>query len=268
MLSTGVITSHEKPFAQAGLMAKGTVYCILGILAFMAAFHIDGQSVNKADKAGVFDFINKQPGGQALLAVVAVGLFSYCLWRGIQAFMDTANKGTDGSGIATRLRYLFSGIVYGSLGVYAVKMLLSKNTMSGDKQQGIAQELLSRPFGQWLAGIAAAILAGVGIYQLYYGLSEKYKKHVQKAAGSSNRNLLLTAGKVGYIARGTVWLIIAWMFSKAALHSNSAEAGDTSRAFGFLQDVAYGRYVLAAVGLGLICYGTFNFIRARFERFH
>ena len=268
MLSTGVIASHEKPIAQAGLIAKGTVYCILGILAFMAAFHIRGQSASNTDKAGVFDFIYKQPGGQPLLAVVALGLFSYCIWRGMQAFMDTANKGSDRSGIAARLRYLFSGIVYGSLAVYAVNILLSKGSRSGDKQQGIAEELLSRPFGQWLAGIAAAILIGVGVYQIYYGLSEKFKKHVQRAAGSGNRNLLLMAGTIGYLARGLVWLIIAWMFSKAAMHSNSAEAGDTSRAFGFLQEIAYGRYILAAVGLGLICYGAFNFIRARYERFH
>jgi hypothetical protein len=76
------------------------------------------------------------------------------------------------------------------------------------------------------------------------------------------------AGKLGYVARGIVWVVLAWLFLKAALHANSAEAGDTSKAFSFLQDAAYGSYLLGAVGLGFICYGAFNFIRVRYESFH
>ena len=80
--------------------------------------------------------------------------------------------------------------------------------------------------------------------------------------------VLLIAGKTGYVARGIVWLIIGWMFSKAAIHSNSSEAGDTSKAFSFLQSGSYGSYLLGAVALGLIFYGILNFIRARHERFN
>jgi hypothetical protein len=79
---------------------------------------------------------------------------------------------------------------------------------------------------------------------------------------------LLIAGKTGYVARGIVWMIIGWMFMQAALHSDSSEAGDTSKAFSFLESAAYGSYLLGAVGLGLISSGVFNFIRARHEKFH
>jgi hypothetical protein len=75
------------------------------------------------------------------------------------------------------------------------------------------------------------------------------------------------AGKIGYVARGIVWLVIGWLFTKAAFHKNSSEAGDTSEAFGFLAEASYGSYLLAGVGLGLICYGIFNFIRVRYETF-
>ena len=268
MLATNTLTSHQKPIAQAGLVAKGIVYCLLGLLAFMAAFNINGQSAKNADTAGVFDFIYKQTGGQILLGIIALGLFSYAVWRGIQTFGDTEHKGTDTKGLAARARYLFSGLVYGSLAVYAANMLFANASSNGDDKQNMAKELLSKPFGQWLVGIAAAILLGVGIYQIYYGLSEKYKKHANRVGRSSNKKLLLMAGKVGYIARGIVWLLIAWLFAKAAIHSNSAEAGDTSKAFSFLEHVSYGSYLLGAVALGLICYGTFNFIRAKYENFN
>jgi hypothetical protein len=267
VVSASTVTSTTKPIAQAGLFAKGVVYCLLGLLAFMAAFHLGGQSVKKADTAGVFDFVYQQAGGQIMLAVIAAGLFCYCIWRAIQAFGDSDHKGNDSKGLAARGRYLASGLVYASLAVYAVSMLFSGSPDRGDPKQGFADQLLSRPFGQYLVAIAAAVLLGIGIYQIYYGLSEKYRKHVYRAGSGNYKDLLLTAGKVGYVARGAVWLLIAWLFFKASLNTNSAEAGDTGKAFGFLQEVTYGPYLVAAIGLGLICYGTFNFVRARYESF-
>ena len=267
MALSASITSHIKPIAQAGLISKGIVYSLLGILTFMAAFHINGQSADKADKNGVFDFVYKQTGGQVMLAIIALGLFSYCLWRGIQTFADTEDKGKEAKGIAARARYLFSGLVYGYLAVHVVQLLVSHVAQSGDSKQDMAGELLSKPLGPWLVGVAAAILLAVGIYQIYYGLSEKYKKHVDKAGYGDSKKILLGAGKVGYISRGIVWLLLSWLFFKAAFNSNSKEAGDTSKAFSYLSDWQYGSYLLAAVGTGLLCYGIFNFIRARYENF-
>ncbi len=266
-LSASTVKSNVKPIAQAGLTAKGIVYCLLGLLAFMAAFRIKGQSANKTDTSGVFDLVHDQTGGKVILAIIAAGLICYSLWRAIQAFGDQENKGSDAKGLAVRARYLFSGLVYGFLAFTAIKLLFYNDSGSVDNKQDMAQELLSKPFGQWLVGIAAVILLAVGIYQVYYGLSEKYRKHAGKAHGS-NKKILLSAGKIGYISRGIVWLLISWLFFKAAINSNSAEAGDTSKAFSFLNQAAYGSYLMAAVGLGLICYGTFNFIRARYENFH
>jgi hypothetical protein len=259
--------SSLKPIAQAGLTAKGIVYCLLGVLTFMAACRINGTSERNTDKGGVFDFVLKQSGGQVMLAVIALGLFCYCVWRFIEAFADTEHKGKDAKGLSSRGRYLLSGLVYGSVAVQAVSMLLSGRKGSGDQKQDLAQELLNKPYGEWLAGIGAAILIGIGIYQIWYGLSEKYRKHVEGAGHAEYRDALLTAGKVGYVARGIVWLLIGWLFAKAALHSNAAEAGDTSKAFAFLHGASYGTYLLGAVGVGLVCYGVFSFVRARYERF-
>jgi hypothetical protein len=154
------------------------------------------------------------------------------------------------------------------LAVYGAKLLLYNEKDSGDSTQQVAADLLDKPFGQWLVGIFGLIIAGVGIYQAWYGLSEKYRKHVG-SLGLHNRNAkaILLAGKTGYVARGIVWLIISWMLLKAAVHASSREAGDTGKAFGFLENSPFGSYMLGALGLGLIGYGLFSFVRARYERF-
>lgn len=235
----------------------------------MAAFNINGQSTENTDKTGVFNFLYKQPGGQALLGLLALGLVCYCIWRLIAAFRKENTEDDKKKEYVKRVRYVFSAIAYGGIAIQVVKKLLNSASGGGgdDSKETLARELLSKPFGQILTGIAALILLGVGIYQIYYGYSEKYKKHVNKAVNEKSRGPMMTAGKIGYIARGVVWMLLAWLFVKAAWNANSNSAGNTAKAFGFLQDTAYGPYLLGAIAIGLFCYGVFSFVRARYENF-
>jgi hypothetical protein len=251
--------------ARAGLIAKGIVYVILGVLAFMAAFEIGGRSNNDTNKTGVFTSVKDFPGGVVVLVLLAAGLICYSVWRGVQAFTNSEESERKWS---KRVRYFFSGLVYLSLAFTAIELIFRNRKANGDQNQYWASQILDHPFGQWMIGLAAVILAAVGVYQIYYGLSEKYKKHVQQLnLHSTGSALLLRSGKVGYISRGIVWLILAYLFLKAALHDNSSEAGDTGKAFSFIEDSTFGSYLLGALGIGLIAYGIFNFIRARYETF-
>ena len=261
------ITAHEKPIAQAGLIAAGLVYCLLGILMFMAAFRINGRNASNTDTEGVFDLVYRQTGGQIMLAIIALGLICYSLWRGIQAFADSEHKGRDMKGYGVRAGFFFSGLVYGSLAVVALNIVFSNTSADDASMEDVARELLNKPFGQWLTGIGATILLAIGIYQIWFGLTEQHRKLAQKVGQSEHTKLMLSAGKIGFVARGIVWIIIAWFFFNAAIHANSAEAGDSSEAFRFVRNAAFGTYMLAAIGLGFFCFGSFNFIRARYETF-
>ncbi|MER2998291.1 DUF1206 domain-containing protein [Pontibacter populi] len=256
-----------KNMARFGLTAKGVVYCLVGILAFMAAFEIGGKSEQGSDKTGVFKFVLEQSFGRVLLAIIALGLLCYTIWRFIQAFKDTENKGDDAKGVGVRIRYAFSGLVYGALAYYAAKLVLGNGgSGNGDSRETLARELLQQPFGQWLVGIVAVGTAIAGLHQIYMALSDKYKKKVQGAGLKHEaETMMIRAGKIGYIARGIVWLIIAYMFLKAALNSNSQEAGGSGSAFQFIENSSYGSYMLGAVAIGLIFYGVFMFMRAKFQ---
>ncbi|RIJ41568.1 DUF1206 domain-containing protein [Pontibacter oryzae] len=256
-----------KKFAKFGLSAKGVVYCLVGIIAFMAAFELQGQSTENAGKAGILKTIQDLPAGNILLAIVALGLLSYAIWRFIQAANDTESKGSDAEGIGKRLRYAFSGLVYGALAFLAARLVLGNGGGgSGDSRETLVSKLLQQPFGQWLVGILAAGTMLVGIYQIYYGYSEKYKKKVRSSGLKHEvEHQMIRAGKVGYMARGVVWLVIGYMFLKAALNSNPQQAGGSSDAFQFIENAAYGSFILGALALGLICYGVFMFMRAKYQ---
>lgn len=256
-------------FAKFGLTAKGVVYCLVGIIAFMAAFELGGQSTQNAGKSGILKTIQDLPAGNVLLGIVALGLLCYAIWRFIQAVKDTEGKGSDAEGIGKRLRYLFSGLVYGALAYLAANMVLgnsSGGSGSGGSRETLVSKLLAQPFGQWLVGIVAVATMLVGLYQIYYGYSDKYRKKVRSAGLKDEvEHQMILAGKVGYMARGVVWLVIGYMFLQAALQSNPQQAGGSSDAFQFIENSTYGSIILGAVALGLICYGVFMFMRAKYQ---
>src|SRR5687767_4637446 len=107
--------------AKAGLIAKGAVYLLLGILAFMAAFHVGGQAANGSDKSSIFQLLDKSFAGKWLLPLLAVGLFCYSTWRCIEAIQVLRN-GRKKYGKA--IRYIASAIIYLFVGFSAVKFML------------------------------------------------------------------------------------------------------------------------------------------------
>jgi hypothetical protein len=254
--------SIEK-LAQVGLIAKGIVYVLVGFIAFFAAFNIGNRSENVSQDSA-FSFVEDLPAGNLLLWALAVGLLCYSAWRMIQTF-----RKSDGEQIKTakRFRYFFSGLAYLLLTFSVVRFALDQGSGGGDKNQKMAGEMMTKPFGTWLVLIAGLIFAAVGIYQIWYGLSEKYKKHVQSFnLHTAASTLLLRSGKIGYVARGVVWLLISYMLTRAGLHHNSSEAGSTDKAFQILEN-SMGPYIAGVLGLGLVAYGIFSFIRARYDRF-
>jgi hypothetical protein len=139
------------------------------------------------------------------------------------------------------------------------------NSGGSGKNEKIVAQLLDQPYGQWLVGIVALIFLGKAIYQLYRAYSGKFKDKI-KNTGLDQRiqDGLLTAGRIGYTARGLVIGVIAYLTFRAALTASSSASGGTKDAFGFLQDT-FGTIVFGVIAAGLAAYGVFMFMKARYR---
>ncbi len=249
--------------ARLGLTAIGVVYSLVGILTFAAAFGIGGSS--KGNVSQILEWIQDQPLGQFLLGLTALGLLCYTVWRFVEAIKDTENKGTSLRGLSIRVSYLSYGVVYAVLTWYAARLLVGKSSEVQNTRQTVAQMLLEQPLGQWMVGAIALGTAGTGLFQIYLALSNEYKQIFEKSVTDTRiKKLLIKSGKIGYVARGIVWLIIAYFMLEVAIQSDSSEAGDSNAALYFMKR-EYGPITLAIVSLGLLCYGIFMFVRARYQ---
>lgn len=254
------------PLARFGFAAKGVVYIIIGILAALAAFGNGGKTT---DSRGAFEEILSRSYGKFLLGAVALGLFGYAIWRLVQAFKDTEDKGSGMKGIAVRIGYAVIALIHLSLAYSAIKMVIG----SGGGSKGDAQSkewtafLLEQSFGQW---IVAAIGLGILIYavfQFYKAYITKFREKLNTSEMSNQtETFAIRFGQFGLAARGVVFGIIGVFLIQAAFYSNPSEARGLSGALRALGQQTYGQILLGTVAIGLIAYGLFMFVMARYRR--
>lgn len=254
--------------ARLGFAAKGVVYIIVGMLAAQAAAGSGGQTTGSE---GALATILRQPLGQVLLGVIAVGLAGYALWRFVQAALDPEDKGTDAKGIGTRIGFAVSGVIHAGLAIEAARMVLGDGGGSGqgggEEADHWASIVLSQPFGPYLLGIVGAGIAGMGLYQLYKAYEVKLGKRLDLSGmGSSAREWTIRFGRFGLAARGVVFGVIGILLIQAALQYDPQDAVGVAGALRTLQQQPYGPWLLGAVALGLVAYGLFQLVNARYRR--
>lgn len=258
-------TKWVERLAKVGLYTKGVLYCLIGLLALRAALEL-GSPNHSVNRKSVFLFIEELIFGRVLLGLVAIGLACYCAWRLLQALQDTEHKGTDAKGIAYRLRYAASGMFYGLITLLAAKLAVAGSDGDDSLRQAFVEVVVQRPLGQGLLILGAVAVALAGFYQIYQGVSGRYREKIKEAGWKDDaEETMIKAGKIGYAARGTVWVISAYLLVSAALHVRKYSEGAAVNAFQFLENSFFGSFLVGGAAFGLICYGFFIFMEAKFR---
>ncbi|MBU1821891.1 MAG: DUF1206 domain-containing protein [Bacteroidetes bacterium] len=254
--------------AKVGLSALGLVYLLIGTLTFMATIELR-RDTDEGKVTQILQWIQSLPFGQVMLAITTVGLLCYTLWRFTAAILDTEKKGNSLHGLAIRISYISYGTVYGALTYYATILLFGEGRVPPEGEENtrrtIVQSLLEQPFGQWLVGAFSLGTIAIGVFQIYLALSGQYRQVIQESFLDSRvKEIMIKSGQVGYMARGIVWLVVGYFLWEAAIQSDPSEAGDIDSALNFLE-YEYGPLILGIIALGLVCYGIFMFVRARYQ---
>jgi hypothetical protein len=251
--------------ARFGYATKGIVYIVIGALAILAAMGWGGETT---DARGALQAIETKPFGRTALATVAFGLIGYVLWRWVQALADTEHKGKELKGVLVRIGYFFSGAVYAGLAFTAGKVLIDVDEpdSSSEIQQYWIARLMEMPAGRWLSGLIGASVIGFGIYQIYKGFKAKFRKRLKLGEMTEEKDTWATwAGRIGYWARGVVFCIVGGFLIQAAVHYNPAEAKGLDGVFHVLYSNPLGAPALGVVAAGLIAYGFYMLVEARYR---
>lgn len=257
-----------KNLARVGLAAIGSVYILVGGLAFRLALGSGGGGEGAPDQQTALQQIQGAPLGRFVLGLIALGLFGYLIWRLTEAFADIEGEGDDAKGLGARAGHAINGLVYGSLGLQAALMALGRSSgEGGSSQQEWTARFMSLPLGRWLVGLAGLFVIGYGLYQLYEAWKEKYRERFNYGRMSATeRRWIDPLSKIGLVAHGIVLGLTGTFFIQAAYRFNPEEAQGLSGALNEIARQPFGPWLLGLVALGLIAYGIYKLAQARYHR--
>jgi hypothetical protein len=249
--------------ARVGYAAKALLYSVVGVLALQSALGNGGDTIGSR---GALVTLVRQELGPLILVVIAAGLFGYAVWCIIEALLDPERRGTTLKGLAIRASYAARGIIHAALGVQAVRLAMGSDRSRGQAVESWTARVLDAPLGPWLVIAAGLAVAGYGIYQLYRAWVAKLSRQLDMAALSREAgSWLAKVCRFGIGARGVVFAICGGYLVRAGIAHNANAAADTGEVLGAIGRQPFGEWMLAAVAMGLIAYGAYEVVQARYR---
>ena len=264
-LKKAIANPWLKQYILFGYAAKGTVYLSIGILAVQAAV------ISEQKAAGTYltlIWLADQPLGKLLVCLIAIALTGY-VWRRLLQAILTPGKPNSFSfkSILQRLGYLMSGLSYAGVAYSALNIVFELGEYD-DTIEDLVNQLFEQPIGEWLillGGIAVTIIGFSYICGAYNG---SYISEFQSSAIHHRLEKWTTRiGKLGVAARGIAFVLTGIFLTEAAIAGNSELAGGLQNAFRVLETRSMGSLWLGLIGIGLICYGLYMFVAARYRRY-
>lgn len=251
--------------SRLGYAARGAVYLGLGSIVLLAAADLTPRASGaKAMLSAWADW----PLGLVLVGLVAIGLLGFAIWRGLQAVFDADRHGTSPKAMAVRIGQAISGVIYGSLGLWALELLDEFEDVGEadeeQKAQGAAATILALPQGDVLLLLAGVALVGVGLGNVIQGLAQDFGKRL--ACDDRVCRWVVPMAKVGYGARGLATLPAGVFLIEAGLDARSSDARSWGGALQAVEGQPFGSSVLALMALGLVAFGLFGLVEAVYRR--
>jgi hypothetical protein len=252
--------------ARTGLVAKGVSYGLVGVLAIGVAVHTGGKATSRE---GALESLAHESWGIVVLALLAAGFAAYAAWRLVQAFAERGDR-DDGAAKTWGKRAGYAGraIVYGAL-TWSTLLLLLGNGDNGRSQTEEARQhtnwALSWPAGRYLVALAGAVFVGVGLWNGYRAFTQNFEEKWRGGMSATARRWGRRAGVAGHLARGVVFGLIGAFVAKAALEYDPKEAIGLDGALRKLAQAEYGPWLLGVTAAGLVAYGVYCLVDARYR---
>ena len=249
--------------ARFGMVIRGVIYFVPGIVALQVALSLRPSLMSQQS---TINLIATQPAGQALLVATAIGLVGYAMWGIIRAVVDPQDRGHHIGGILRRLGYLTSAIAY--IGMLAATASYLVTAIANDSSSNWTASVRSHPQGALVVAIVGVCwVLGAGLAQIVDGWTGNFMRDFDEARmGPAARHWALVMGRTGMISRGVVFTVIGALFIASSTHASTRHTVGMDDALLQILHRPFGRLMLGVAGAGLMAFGCFAAMCARWLR--
>lgn len=266
MSAINLTRDDRRRAAQAGLLARGVLYVIVGALALQIAFGNGGGGA-QASQQGALQKVAGQPFGTVLVALLGLGLLGYALWRLSQFFTERGGQDGAAQQWIRRASYIVRALIYAALSVFAFSLAFGnrRGGSGGDAQQSLTARVMSWPGGRIMVGLTGLVIIGVALYQAYQAYSDDFMDELRTEQMTPQaRRWVERVGKAGHSARALVFSLIGIFVIRAAIQFDPQESVGLDGALQTLAQQPAGPWLLGLTALGLLLYGVYSIVRARY----
>lgn len=250
-------TNHRwfERVARLGFAGSGLIHLLIGWIAARVALGGGGE----ADQGGALAAVREAPAGGVLLWVCVLGFATLAIFQLVEGILG-------GPDLTDRLKAVGKGILYAALGVTTFTYARGGSSDSGESTTDLTATLLQAPLGRWLVAAVGVGVAAVGAYHVFKGLTHRFLEDLRSSGGGDLGRAIVVTGTLGYAAKGVALVVLGGLFGVAAWQADADEAAGLDAALKALAEQPFGTVLLLAVALGLILFGVYSVLRARYAR--
>lgn len=253
--------ANDHPVVQAaarvGYAASGVIHLLIAWIALQVAM---GASRANADQSSAMSTIAKAPWGGPLLWLLVAGFVGLAIWQLTEAVGGWHGSGRDA--VCSRIKAVSKAGVYVALAWTAATIARGKASNGATQTSETTGDILELPGGKILVIIIGLVVVGVGVYHVVKGARKSFLKDLVDKPG----DVAVTAGRLGYAAKGVALVIVGGFFVLAGVSGRAAESKGLGGALTWLVRQPLGPWLLATVAVGIGCYGIYSFFRARHNK--
>ena len=234
-----------------GYAARGVVYVLLGLLIL-----VTGRGVSAATAV---EAVRLLPAGAILLVAIGLGMLGYGLFRLYEALLDLEHRGDGWGGRMTRIGRALGGLAYWGLAFVAARTALAGSSHGADERtaRAVGRTVADAPGGNLLLLIAGIVILGIAVAQARRAWVCDFWPLVEPGSPRIVRHL----GRAGFAARAVAILLLAWFVIRAGTGATPVRTLG-----GALDALAAHQLLLNLVGGGLLLFGVFSLLLARYRR--
>ena len=257
--------------SRLGLVCRGTVYLLVGYLALRLALAARGRAGAPASSAGAVQEAVAPAWGRLPLGLLVAGLGAYALTQLLEAVFRPSHAESAIGRWRQRAVSSWGCLLYLAFCLSTARLLVTtprKETAQSEQQQGkdVTAALLRTGWGRLalvLVGVIV-VVAGVEVARRSVRLDFRERfaaEHMPRVLAMITR----AVGAFGCVARSIVFVLVGVFILKAAVLSEAKQAKGLDAIFRSVASSAYGPWLLALLASGLLCYGLYCLLEARYR---